>query len=129
MADAYVLAGELLASEGDHVAAFHGYQRRMMPFLPSKQASAARFALTLTPRTAIGIAARNAVTESPRISWTLERPLSGTQPASATVRSRQILLNNSRRFKRTQKTVRFQRNFALMPAEIALSWLISRTSD
>ncbi len=62
MAEAYVLAGELRRCGGDHVAAFARYEDRMMPFLRSKQASAAGFASSFAPKSAFGIAFRNLVT-------------------------------------------------------------------
>ena len=62
MAEAYVLAGELYECEGDHSAAFARYQERMMPFLKSKQESAARFASSFAPKSALGLTFRNQVT-------------------------------------------------------------------
>ncbi len=62
MAEAYVLAGELQACGGDHVAALGRYQERLMPFLRGKQQSAARFASSFVPGSAIGIGFRNLVT-------------------------------------------------------------------
>jgi 2-polyprenyl-6-methoxyphenol hydroxylase-like FAD-dependent oxidoreductase len=61
MAEAYVLAGELAAG-GDPAAAFARYEARMRPFLARKQASAAKFASSFAPRTALGIIIRNFVT-------------------------------------------------------------------
>jgi 2-polyprenyl-6-methoxyphenol hydroxylase-like FAD-dependent oxidoreductase len=62
MAEAYVLAGELRECGGDHISAFSRYQARMMPFLKSKQESAARFASSFVPKSAYGITFRNFVT-------------------------------------------------------------------
>lgn len=62
MAEAYVLAGELHECGGDHRAAFARYEARLMPFLRRRQESAARFASSFAPRTALGLAFRNAVT-------------------------------------------------------------------
>ena len=62
IAEAYVLAGELTMSRGDHRRAFAHYQERLMPFLERKQASAARFASSFAPRTAVGIRFRDVVT-------------------------------------------------------------------
>ncbi|MGE5164233.1 MAG: FAD-binding domain [Sphingobacteriales bacterium] len=59
MAEAYVLAGELLGCGGDHSVAFARYQERMMPFLRRKQASAAKFASSFAPKTEFGITFRN----------------------------------------------------------------------
>jgi 2-polyprenyl-6-methoxyphenol hydroxylase-like FAD-dependent oxidoreductase len=62
MAEAYVLAGELRTCRGDHAAAFARYQERLMSFLRRKQATAAKFASALAPRTTFGITFRNLVT-------------------------------------------------------------------
>jgi 2-polyprenyl-6-methoxyphenol hydroxylase-like FAD-dependent oxidoreductase len=62
MAEAYVLAGELHACAGNYAEAFARYERRLRPFLQRKQASAARFAASFAPKSACGIAFRNAVT-------------------------------------------------------------------
>jgi 2-polyprenyl-6-methoxyphenol hydroxylase-like FAD-dependent oxidoreductase len=67
MAEAYVLAGELRDCGGDPSAAFARYEARMMPFLRRKQESAARFASSFAPRTAVGVAFRNAVTRLLRL--------------------------------------------------------------
>ncbi|MGE0008286.1 MAG: FAD-binding domain [Parvibaculaceae bacterium] len=72
IAEAYVLAGELHRSGGDHAAAFAAYQRRLMPFLADKQKSARRFASTFAPRTAIGIAVRDMATRLMRFPWLAE---------------------------------------------------------
>jgi 2-polyprenyl-6-methoxyphenol hydroxylase-like FAD-dependent oxidoreductase len=47
LAAAYVLAGELRGCGGDYVAAYAGYQERMMPFLKRKQESAANLVTVL----------------------------------------------------------------------------------
>src|SRR5262245_10783934 len=67
MAEAYVLAGELRTCGGEHGAAFARYEERLMPFLRHKQATAAKFASALAPRTAFGITFRNLVTRLMRI--------------------------------------------------------------
>jgi len=61
MAEAYVLAGEIRNCGGDHTAAFARYQARMMPWLKRKQRSAAKFASSFAPKTALGITFRNLV--------------------------------------------------------------------
>jgi 2-polyprenyl-6-methoxyphenol hydroxylase-like FAD-dependent oxidoreductase len=61
MAEAYVLAGELCNCEGDYGAAFIRYQERMMPFLKAKQKSAAKFASSFAPASALGLTFRNFV--------------------------------------------------------------------
>jgi 2-polyprenyl-6-methoxyphenol hydroxylase-like FAD-dependent oxidoreductase len=62
MAEAYVLAGELNASDGDFAKAFARYEQTLMPFLLQKQEAAARFATSFAPKTALGITFRNWVT-------------------------------------------------------------------
>ena len=59
MAEAYVLAGELHHCANDHVAAFARYEERMGPFLRRKQESAANFASSFAPKSALGITLRN----------------------------------------------------------------------
>lgn len=65
--EAYVLAGELHASEGDLQTAFARYEERLMPFLARKQRGAAKFASSFAPATASGIAFRNLVTKLMRV--------------------------------------------------------------
>ena len=67
MAEAYVLAGELYECEGDHSAAFARYEERMMPFVKRKQESAAKFASSFAPKSALGLTFRNLVTRLLRI--------------------------------------------------------------
>ena len=62
MAEAYVLAGELRNCGGDYGAAFARYEQRLTPLLKRKQKSAARFASSFAPKTAMGIAFRSLVT-------------------------------------------------------------------
>ncbi len=62
MAEAYVLAGELRNCGGDYGAAFARYEQRLMPLLKRKQKSAAKFASSFAPKTAMGIAFRSLVT-------------------------------------------------------------------
>lgn len=72
IAEAYVLAGELHACGGDFRAAFARYERRLMPFLRRKQASAATFASSFAPRTSTGIAFRNVATKLMRVPFIAE---------------------------------------------------------
>lgn len=72
MAEAYVLAGELCDCGGDFAAAFARYEERMMPFLKGKQASAAKFASSFAPETALGIRFRDFVTRLFRIPLVAE---------------------------------------------------------
>jgi 2-polyprenyl-6-methoxyphenol hydroxylase-like FAD-dependent oxidoreductase len=69
IAEAYVLAGELHASDGDVGAAFARYEQRLMPFVRGKQASAAKFASSFAPKTSVGIAFRNVVTKLMRVPF------------------------------------------------------------
>jgi 2-polyprenyl-6-methoxyphenol hydroxylase-like FAD-dependent oxidoreductase len=62
IAEAYVLAGELRNCGGDYVASFAHYEQRLMALLKRKQKSAAKFASSFAPKTAMGIAFRNLVT-------------------------------------------------------------------
>jgi 2-polyprenyl-6-methoxyphenol hydroxylase-like FAD-dependent oxidoreductase len=66
MAEAYVLAGELHECGGDHRVAFARYEKRMVPFLKRKQASAVKFAASFAPKSALGITLRNQIT---RLLW------------------------------------------------------------
>ena len=79
MAEAYVLAGELARSEGDHASAFRRYENRLRPFLARKQKSAEAFAASFAPRTGMGIRFRNLVTRLLRIGpvadWFIGRDL------------------------------------------------------
>lgn len=59
MAEAYILAGELLNCRGDHGAAFARYEQQLMPFLKRKQQSVAKTASSLAPKSAFGIRFRN----------------------------------------------------------------------
>jgi 2-polyprenyl-6-methoxyphenol hydroxylase-like FAD-dependent oxidoreductase len=64
MAEAYVLAGELNDSKGDHVTAFARYQERLIPLLKEKQRAAVKFASAFAPRTRLGVAFRNIASRS-----------------------------------------------------------------
>ncbi len=57
-----MLAGELRDCGGDHAAVFARYEDRMLPFLRRKQATAATFASSFAPKSALGITFRNLVT-------------------------------------------------------------------
>lgn len=62
MTEAYVLAGELCATD-DHSRAFAAYEERLRPFADAKQSSARSFASSFTPRTALGVWLRNQATK------------------------------------------------------------------
>lgn len=59
IAEAYVLAGELVHAGGNHLSAFTTYQKRLMPLLRRKQESAKRFASAFAPRSTLGLGLRN----------------------------------------------------------------------
>ncbi len=59
LTEAYVLAGELKRAGGELGAALDAYEARLRPFVQGKQASAARFAGTFAPGTALGVWLRN----------------------------------------------------------------------
>jgi 2-polyprenyl-6-methoxyphenol hydroxylase-like FAD-dependent oxidoreductase len=61
MIAAYVLAGELGASHGQHQQAFANYQTRLRSYIGNKQRGAERFAGAFAPRTAAGLHFRNMV--------------------------------------------------------------------
>ncbi|GGJ33714.1 FAD-binding domain [Neoroseomonas lacus] len=67
MVEAYVLAGELAASQGRPQEAFRRYEDRLRPFLRAKQRAAERFATALVPRTRLGLSFRNQVMRTFRI--------------------------------------------------------------
>jgi 2-polyprenyl-6-methoxyphenol hydroxylase-like FAD-dependent oxidoreductase len=69
MAEAYVLAAALHNGGGNHHLAFNLYQDSLMPFLERKQKSAAKFASSFVPKTAVGITFRHAVTGLLRIPF------------------------------------------------------------
>lgn len=56
---AYVLAGELRASGGDHRSAFERYEARMRPYATRCQKGAERAGSFFAPRTALGLWMRN----------------------------------------------------------------------
>ena len=59
MAGAYILAGELKASNGDYQLAFNTYQKKMRPEIVRKQAMAQDFASTFVPATKTSLWFRN----------------------------------------------------------------------
>ena len=61
MASAFVLAGELRRAGGDFSTAYPAYQALMKPLIDRKQRQAAGFARQFAPRTALGLAVRNAL--------------------------------------------------------------------
>ncbi|HEX4412661.1 MAG TPA: FAD-binding domain [Lacipirellulaceae bacterium] len=69
LTEAYILAGELRRSAGDHATAFARYEELLMPFLKRKQESAAKFASAFAPKTAFGLWFRDLVTRLFRIPF------------------------------------------------------------
>ena len=63
MAEAYTLAGELHAAEGDHVRAYQAYERRLRPYVERKQKGARGFARSFVPKTSAGLWLRNMALE------------------------------------------------------------------
>jgi len=61
MIAAYVLAGELSASQGQYQQAFANYETRLRSYVDIKQRGAERFAGAFAPRTAAGLHFRNMV--------------------------------------------------------------------
>jgi 2-polyprenyl-6-methoxyphenol hydroxylase-like FAD-dependent oxidoreductase len=72
MAEAYVLAGELCNCAGDPGAALARYQARLMPFVKRKQQSAAKFASSFVPKSALGVAFRDRVTRLLRLPFLVD---------------------------------------------------------
>jgi 2-polyprenyl-6-methoxyphenol hydroxylase-like FAD-dependent oxidoreductase len=61
MTAAYVLAGELMQSRGDHRQAFAAYEAKLRPFIHQKQLSAKKFISVFATKTELGIAVRHLV--------------------------------------------------------------------
>lgn len=57
--EAYVLAGELQRTAGDHRRAFGAYEARLRPFIEAKQSSAQQFLGFFATRTRFGLWFRN----------------------------------------------------------------------
>jgi 2-polyprenyl-6-methoxyphenol hydroxylase-like FAD-dependent oxidoreductase len=69
MTAAYVLAGELHASDGDCDAALQRYETRLRPLIARKQEAARNFARSFAPRTQMGLWLRNLATQAMAIPW------------------------------------------------------------
>jgi 2-polyprenyl-6-methoxyphenol hydroxylase-like FAD-dependent oxidoreductase len=63
LTEAYVLAGALERSGGDHRAAFDAFERKLRPLIARKQRSARSFAGAFTPRTRLGLWFRDQMTK------------------------------------------------------------------
>ncbi len=59
MTEAYVLAGELKRANGEYRQAFDAYERRLRPFIESKQVAARKYIAFFATRTRFGIWFRN----------------------------------------------------------------------
>ena len=59
MTEAYVLAGELHAANGDHEAAFRNYETKLMPFLAKKQKMALNSMSFFAPKSRLASIVRN----------------------------------------------------------------------
>jgi 2-polyprenyl-6-methoxyphenol hydroxylase-like FAD-dependent oxidoreductase len=64
MTAAYVLAGELARSRGNHAEAFRRYEHLLRPYLAGKQKAAERFASAFVPKTPFGLCVRKMVTKA-----------------------------------------------------------------
>jgi 2-polyprenyl-6-methoxyphenol hydroxylase-like FAD-dependent oxidoreductase len=64
MAEAYVLAGELLRAADDHGRAFRAYEARLRPFVEGKQAGAQRLLSVFATKTELGIRFRDLVLQA-----------------------------------------------------------------
>ncbi|MCG6859321.1 MAG: FAD-binding domain [Salaquimonas sp.] len=79
MTEAYVLAGKLASTGGNHTIAYAAYHDELRDFLQAKQDSARKFASAFAPQTASGIWFRNLVTRlmrfQPIADWFVGRDL------------------------------------------------------
>jgi 2-polyprenyl-6-methoxyphenol hydroxylase-like FAD-dependent oxidoreductase len=77
LAGAYLFAGELQRTRGDHVTAYGAYEERFRNFIERKQWSAEQFACSFTPKTRLGLFVRDVVLRSTSISlvssWLMRR--------------------------------------------------------
>jgi 2-polyprenyl-6-methoxyphenol hydroxylase-like FAD-dependent oxidoreductase len=69
MIAAYILAGELHRAGGNYAEAFRRYQERFAPFVQAKQNTAARFAGTFAPKSALSLFFRNRIFNLLGIRW------------------------------------------------------------
>lgn len=85
MLGAYVLAGELTRTGGDHALAFRCYEQRLRPFIESKQRGALRLGSWFAPKTPFGLFVRNQITRMMSV------PLIGNWMIARTVADRFVL--------------------------------------
>ena len=64
MISSYVLAGELVAANGDHQRAFGRYETLLRTDITTKQQAAERFARAFAPKTRLGLSFRNLVVKA-----------------------------------------------------------------
>jgi 2-polyprenyl-6-methoxyphenol hydroxylase-like FAD-dependent oxidoreductase len=69
MIAAYILAGELRRSSGEHASAFRRYQELFGPFVLQKQEAALRFAGVFAPRSEFALFLRNQILNLLSIGW------------------------------------------------------------
>ena len=77
MVAAYILAGELHRSQGDHARAFERYQEQFGPFVLKKQQAALRFAGYFAPRSKLSLFVRNQMMNLMRIPWIADLVVGG----------------------------------------------------
>jgi 2-polyprenyl-6-methoxyphenol hydroxylase-like FAD-dependent oxidoreductase len=77
MVGAYILAGELHRSGGDHVQAFARYQQLFAPFVQGKQRAALRFAGFFAPKSKAALFIRNQVMNLLRIPLVADFTVAG----------------------------------------------------
>jgi 2-polyprenyl-6-methoxyphenol hydroxylase-like FAD-dependent oxidoreductase len=72
MVEAYVLAAELARAGSDHGEAFARYERKLAPFLLSKQKAAVKLAPAFAPRNGLQLFARNTIMKLMGLPWIAE---------------------------------------------------------
>ncbi|MGN6582356.1 MAG: FAD-binding domain [Rhizobiaceae bacterium] len=78
LAEAYVLAGELERTAGNHLQAFPAYERSLRALLKGKQKAAEGFASSVVPATQFGVWVRNQATKIMRLPKMTEMLMGGT---------------------------------------------------
>ena len=101
MTGAYILAGELAKSGGDHGIAFANYERLFHPFIARKQRAAARFAGAFAPKSRAGIFIRNQVTRLMALPFVSKLAMGGLLSDSLTLPSYDMPRTSARRLKAT----------------------------
>lgn len=75
MIEAYTLATELDRAEGDHLAAFAAYEKRLADFVRSKQDAALRLSMVFAPRGRFQLVRRNALMKLMGLPFVLDLAL------------------------------------------------------